>query len=173
MASKAIALSAGLDTAGLACARGTDIHALDGDAIIVEQQATRLEIARKIDKQVLHADESLGGMPGEYTATLLGFYSDYAVFRVYDTAGTYLGDINAYFASGYAVLPGLPSRAVIAYGPNMLWGTVRAAMIEVPTTIMDDGSIQVRTTGEGGEYVFNTDTAGSEFSGEGWTRVSP
>jgi hypothetical protein len=55
----------------------------------------------------------------------------------------------------------------------MLWGTVRAAMIEVPTTIMDDGSIQVRTTGEGGEYVFNTDTAGSGFSGERWTRVSP
>lgn len=173
MTSKAIALSSRLPTSGLVCARGTDMHSLNGDAIIVEQQPTRLEIARKIAKGVLHADESIGGTPGEYTVTLNSLRSDNAVFRVYDTAGTYQGNIYVYYATGYIVLPGFPSRAVIAYGPDMLWGTVGAAMIEVPTTIMDDGSIQVWTAGDRAEYTFNTNTVGSEFSGEGWTRFSP
>jgi hypothetical protein len=175
MASKAISLSSRLSTAGLGCAKGTDIHALNGDMIIVEQQPAQVEIARKIAKGVISGGDSLGGTPGEYTVTLRELDSEYTRFEVYDTAGAYQGDIYVYYTGSddLVVLPGFPSRAVIVYNPNLMWMTVNAAIIEVPTTIMVNGSIQIWTAGDRGEYTFSTDVVGSEFSGERWTRVAP
>lgn len=170
MIRKEMSLSSALETTGLGCARGVDINALNEQMIVVGLEPGRIELARKIAKEILRAEESVGGTAGEYTLTLSGLRPDHAVLRVYGSTGDLLGNIYVY-QNGYVVLPGMPTRAAIIYRLNQMAGTCGVAIIALPTTILNNGDVMPWTSGDWGEFTFNTNTVGSQFFGLGWARV--
>jgi len=173
MYSKIDTFSAGISTGGLSCARGVDIHALNGDMIIVSLEATRMEISRKIDENSsLGVGENLGGTAGEYRFTVHSVAPDRAVVEVYDLSDHLVSNITVYVTS-YAVVPGFATRGLIAYRPNMMTMRVGLALIELPLTTLESGMPYPWTVGDGENFTFRTNLSGTDLMGIGWTRTSP
>jgi len=170
--SKTMSLSGVLDTAALDCARGADTNALNGPMIIVGLEPNRVELARKIDENVsMSVGASIGGTAGEYTFTLRSIRADNAVVEVFNLLGESQGNIYVYL-SGYAVVPGFPSRGMIAYNLSTLPPRVGLALIELPTTTMEHGTAYPWTAGDRAEFTFGMNVTGSDLLGWGWTRVA-